>query len=139
VETIDVLAGVDALEDGPFVDSARQWQLDENPVNARVGIQLVDGLEQDALRRFGRQAKGLADHSRGVARALLVSHVNLAGGDVADQDDRQSRRHASLGFQASDFVRDVLSNLLRERFPVEDPRCHSRMPSFDDFVVTPPS
>ena len=55
VEAVHVLARVDALDQPARIRDARQRQLDQDAVNLRIGVELVDQVEQLGLGGTGRQ------------------------------------------------------------------------------------
>src|SRR3546814_2322612 len=49
VEAVDILARVDAVDQAGCVGDARQWQLHEDAVHGRVGVQAIDQGQQLGL------------------------------------------------------------------------------------------
>lgn len=122
MEPVDVLSRVQGLDDAMFVDSRRQWKLNQDPVNRRVVVQAPDDLQQFVLGSRLRQALYAGFHA-GLARHLfLVAHVDLRGRVLPDQHDRQSGRDSVLLSQSSATLRDFRTNLLSSGLAVEDLR-----------------
>ena len=55
VEAIDVLPRIHRLEDALLVDVCRQWNLHQDAVYLRVGVQRVDDSQELGLGRLRRQ------------------------------------------------------------------------------------
>jgi hypothetical protein len=94
VEAVDVLVRIDRCEHGVAVDLIGERQLHEDAVHGVVGVELPDGAEHGLLRRLPRQAHhppGQAERLRGL---LLLRHVDLRGGVVADEKGDQAGRPA---------------------------------------------
>ena len=64
MEAVDVLDRIDGADDAPLVDLAGQRQLDEDPVDRVVRVQLRDEVEQLRLGRLLGQAQVACPRSR---------------------------------------------------------------------------
>ena len=110
MEAVHVLDRVDRAQHGVRVDLARERELDEDPVDAVVAVELVEELEQRALRRVGREpAVDAAQAVRGRGLVLLP-HVDVRSRVVADEHRREPDR-AELG----DIGAHLLPHPLGER------------------------
>jgi len=99
VEPVDVLAGVDRLDDHVGVDVLRKGQLNEDAVDRGVGIETGDDLPESILRRLGGQPE-LARQEPGLCGGLLLAaHVDLRGGVIAHEDHGKARRDSFFLFQ----------------------------------------
>ncbi len=117
VEAIDILFRIDPFEDRAFVDLRGEWQLDEDAVNPGIGVQAVDCRDERGCARIGGEPFDRSAHPGGLAGVLLVPDVDLAGGVVTDQHDRQAGDASRLGLPSRDVGGDVLADLLRDAFP----------------------
>jgi len=92
VKAIDILQWVNPLNQPPGIADTGQGQLDQHPVDRRIGIELVDQGEKFGLGgAFGEVVIKRADADFG-RRAALVADIGLRGRVAADQHHRQSRR-----------------------------------------------
>jgi hypothetical protein len=99
-----------------------QRQLHQDAVDARVGVQLIDQRQQLVLgRRFG-QAMGVRSHAGANRRFALVAHIELAGGILADDDDRQARLDAVGGLETGGRRGDAVHQSGREGLAVDQGR-----------------
>jgi len=99
VEPVDVLAGVDRLDDHVGIDVLRQGQLHEDAVDLGAGIEPGYDLPEALLRRLRGQPV-LARQEAGLGGGLfLAAHVDLRGGVFAHEDHGQARRNPPFFFQ----------------------------------------
>jgi hypothetical protein len=119
-EAVDVFCRTDAAHDCVLVEALGQRQLHEDPVDARVGVELIDQLEQRPLAQsLGIDVVRRRDADR-CRRVLLAAHVHRGRGICAHEDDREARRHASRRLQLGDALADPIEDLLRDRLAIED-------------------
>ncbi|ARF89629.1 uncharacterized protein BCN122_II2886 [Burkholderia cenocepacia] len=85
METINILVDIDRFDDPPHVDVGRQWQLNQNAVNALIGVQPMNQLEHIPLCRRRWQHVALAANPTLLAGAQLVTYVHCRGWVIADQ------------------------------------------------------
>ncbi len=106
MDAVDVLARIDRGENLARVEPARQRELNQDPVDGGIGVQLGDQRQQLGLRGGGRQAviEGADPGLR--AGGGLVADVDLRGGIFADQDHRQPRFDAA-GAKLVDLLRQL--------------------------------
>jgi hypothetical protein len=83
-------------------------------VQRRVGVDRPDGLEQLGLGAAAGEKEVPGGDAHLVGRALLVAHVDLGGGIVADEDHGQPRLHRGLGTEGSDAGLDLGQDLRRD-------------------------
>ena len=127
MERVHVLFGVDRVDDRLLGDVVRHRQLAQDARDLRAPVQLVDQAEQLVLRGLGRQGVFLAVKSALGARFLLVAHIDLAGGVVAHDDDREPGRDALL-FQFRGLVLNARAHLGRKRLAVHSDCTHVGCP-----------
>ena len=119
VQPVDVLVRVDRGDDARLVDVRRQRELHEDPVDRVVRVQLLEQLEDLALRRrLGQPVVARLD-ARLLRGLVLPADVDVRRGIVADED----RRKADVGAERRDVPGDLSADLLRDQFPVDS---HSR-------------
>src|SRR4029077_12044149 len=92
MEAIDVLGGIDGVDDGLRVDMRRQRELDEDAVNGDIGIEPADQRQQLRLARRRGEVVGKGGETGGSGLALLVADIDLACRIVADENDGKPRR-----------------------------------------------
>ena len=121
MEAVDVLGGADRLDHGVLVEVVGHRQLDEQPVDGVVGVDLGDEREQRLLARVRRQVV-IERLESGLPRGLvLAADVDLRGGILADED----RGEADVA-EPSDVGGHLGAHLRRERLAVDERRCHGR-------------
>ena len=86
MEAVDILCGVDRGDDPVWFDLARQWKLNQDPVDTVVAVELLDLGNETRLRDVARQAD-VEDGEAGTgAGAAFGADINLARRIVTDQD-----------------------------------------------------
>ena len=96
-EAVDVLAGIDRVEDallGIGAERLRQRRLDENAVVLRILVEAVDDGEHGRERGRPRQPLEVHAHAGVFGRLQLVADVDLGCRVVADEHDRERGRAA---------------------------------------------
>ena len=106
----------------------RERQLDEDPVDRVVGVQLGDEPQELVLGRLGGQVVVVRLDPRLAARLVLLADVDLRRRVVADEHGGEADR-AELG----DLGGDLLANPRRERRAVHLHRGHAGKTSFRPF------
>ena len=124
MEAIDVLGGADRGDHRLFVEVAGQWQLDEDTVHRRIGVQLRDQCEQVRLGRIGGQAVLEAFHVCGYGRLVLAAHIDLARRILAHEYHREARLAARRLGEFRRLLADALAQPGGECLPVDDLRRH---------------
>ncbi len=110
MEAVDILGGVDGQQHGFRVDALRQRQLDENAVDAGIGIEPGDEGQKLGLAGRDRQAVLLGTEPRGIRLAALVADIDLARRILADQHHGEARG-APLGrLEGCGAVPDLIEN-----------------------------
>ena len=112
-QPVHVLVGIDRRDHRVLVDLLGQRDLDEDPVDLVVGVQLADQAEELVLRGRGIEAVVDGAHPDLLGALSLVGDVHLGGGVVADQHGGEARHAAGMG------VRELLDL-------TGDPRCGPR-------------
>ncbi|MNZ91816.1 hypothetical protein D3C78_1108110 [compost metagenome] len=111
VEAVDILVRVDALEQLRGIQMGGQWQLHQDAVDGRIGVESVDQAEQFFLRGAGVEVVGLGDEADFLAVLALVGDVNLGGWIAADQNDGQPGNAqtllAALGYALGDLLAEA--------------------------------
>ena len=92
MQAVDVLGGIDGVDDGFGMDRFRQRQLHENAVHRGIRVELCDQRQQIGLRDIGRQPVLERRHAGGLGLLVLAADIDFAGGVVADQHHREARR-----------------------------------------------
>ena len=120
VKAVDVLQGIDPLDDGRLVDLLGQRQLHQDAVDRRIVVQSVDRGEQFGLGSRREAAERVPFIPAALQAASLVADVDLAGRIVADQHDGQARDDPSFGSQLGDLGAYLAADLLRECTSIEN-------------------
>ena len=90
VETVDILGGIDTIENGRTVDGLGQRQLHENAVDLVIGVEPIDEGFELALRSGGGEHVGLGPHPE-LRRGLgLGSDIDLGCRIIADEHHIQA-------------------------------------------------
>src|SRR5690606_34727443 len=126
VNTVDVLARIDGVDDGPRIDVVRQRQLHQDAVDLRIAVQLLDEPEQLRLGDARRQVPGKGAHAHLGAGTSLVAYVGVRGGIVAHEQHREPGRAAAPGVALLDALPQLLLQLPGDGFAVDQARGHGR-------------
>ena len=89
VEAVDVLHGRNRPDHVGLVDVVGQRELDEDPVDRVVGVELLDLLEELVLGGLRSEPDVACVDSHLGGRLVLETDVDVRGGIVADEDRRQ--------------------------------------------------
>jgi SAM-dependent methyltransferase len=122
VQTVDVLARGDRVDDRAERDPLGQRHLDDDPGDGRIGVQRLDLGAQVGRRRARRQVHEPADRAGGAARAQDLLQIDGRGRVTAHEDDRQRRRRAEAAAQRFDLQLHLRPDLGGDRPPQEQPR-----------------
>ena len=120
VEAIDVLGRIHGAEDSRFVHVPGKRELNEDPVDRIVGVELGDEVEDVALGRVGREAVVARVDPRLVRCLVLAPDVDVGGRIVA----HENRREAHGLPERAHVLRDLGANLQRQRLPVDPDSRH---------------
>ena len=106
-----------------FVSSrcAGQRQLDEDPVDRVVGVQLGEELQELVLGRVGREPEVVRVDADGGRGLVLAGDVDVGGRVVADEDGREPDLAELLHLRG-----DLFAHLRRERLAVDQLGGHRR-------------
>ncbi len=118
-QPVDVLHRVDGGEELELVQVRRHRRLDDDPVDAVVGVQLLHEREHVLLRGvFGQPLVDRPDPDL-LGVFVLEPDVHLGRGVVPDEDRREPERAEFL-----DLAGDLGAHLLGEGLPVHERRGH---------------
>jgi len=116
VETVDILAIVNCLDDTLFRDVGRQRELDYKAVDSVVGIEPGDSLQKFVLGDIVLHAYQRRGEATLLASLDLVSHIGLAATVMTHKDGSQMGRAQALSLHffyfSRDFTLDGVGNLL---------------------------
>ena len=118
MEGVDVLFGIDRLDNRLVVEMLRQRKLYENAVDILFGVKRLYKAEQLLLGRSGRQSVLLGLEADNLACLFLVINIHSGGGIVADDYNRQARGNIVIIFQLQSLLSDSLLYLCRYLFAV---------------------
>ena len=128
MKTVDIFDRRDGVEHRLLVDLRRQWQLHQNAVRIRIGVQFCDECQKLVLSCLGREPVKCAADAGFLAGSLLVPHVNRAGRILANEDGRQMRSNARIVRKRGDFSGELFSKFGGDGFAVDDGGTHSVSP-----------
>ncbi len=97
VKAVDVLVRIDGIDHGIGIDLVGQGELDQDAVDAVVGVELFDQRQQLGLRGGVGQAVVEGLHAGLDDRLALVAHIDLARRVLADQHDGEAGGDAVRG------------------------------------------
>ncbi|EJY56683.1 Beta-ketoacyl synthase [Alicyclobacillus hesperidum URH17-3-68] len=109
-EAIDVLKCVDGADDPLNIDATRQWHLNHDAVDQRIGVQRFDAANE--LMRVARlwQANNLEFDAKALCCAPLLCSIDAGSGIIADEQRNQ------LGLNATSLpCRGLSGNVFTER------------------------
>ena len=129
MESVDVLGGVERVDDSARIDLTRQRQLHQHAVNLGIGIELADETEQLGLGNAGAGPVLEIPEARVERGLVLGAHIDLARGILAHEHGREARHHAMLALQSLRRFRHTRTERRRPRLAVDQPRDHGRNPS----------
>jgi hypothetical protein len=97
MKTVDIFFRHDGLRNGQFVKLVRQWQLNQNAVDRRIGVEISNQREYLVLGGVGRKRVLHGVKSTRFSRTFLVSDVDLAGRVLTNDNDRKAGAQAITG------------------------------------------
>ena len=92
VEAIDIFVGLNTFDDQGGIDVGGQRQLNQDAIDRRILIELVDQIQQRLLIGLDRQIIRAGDKPDFLTGAAFAADIDLRGGILTDQHDGQSRR-----------------------------------------------
>ena len=125
-EAVDVLAGLDELGQLDAVEVVGDRQLAEDPADGRVGVELLDEVDDLLARGVGRQAVVEAAHADLGGRLLLVGHVDGRARVLAHEDGRQPRRRPCSAVNSATPAADLGAHARRHGLAIDDRLLASR-------------
>ncbi len=120
METVHVLARVDAVDQPAGVGNARQRQLHQDAVDLGIGIESVDQRQQLGFAGAGRQVVVERLDADLFRRAALVAHVDGGRRIAADQHHRQARPRLPGRQPRIDPQLELVEQFVGDAPPVED-------------------
>ena len=124
METVHVLVRINQRQHARFVQMLRQRQLHQNAMNGRVPVQLAHRVLQLRLRAALVEPDDGGADARLDAGILLVAHVYLTGGILADKHHREVRRDA-FPDQTGGLFCDFFLPVLRDGTSVDHHSAHT--------------
>ena len=106
-QAIDVLVGIDPFDHVLLVQMPRQRQLDQDAIDQRIGVELVDQRDQIGLRRIRRQLVFKAGHAAFDGLLGLAGDIDLAGRILAHQHHGQPGLAPGLAFETGGLRGDA--------------------------------
>ena len=125
IESVDILVRRNARDDDALVDLIGKGKLDEDSVDRRVGVELVDEPNQLFLAHGFGQAMLEALHPRFKRRFHLRADVGRRRRMLADEHDSEPRRTSRRLAESRHFARDPLTKREGGGFSVDQLRGHA--------------
>ena len=122
VETVDILAIVDSLDDFLFGDVAGQGELHDEAVDVGVGVEAFDGFEELLLGDVVFETNERRFEAAGLAGLHLVGHVGLGAAVVAHEDGSEVGAFFAAGHHLGHFGRNLFLYVVGGLFAVNE--CH---------------
>src|SRR5262245_44632024 len=120
MQPVDVLCGIDRGDRLVLVEPDRQRKLEQDAVDAGVGVEPAQQREQlRAVEPLGMQVVLGRDPDQ-VGGFFLVGDVDLRRREVAHEDDGQRRGLPRRVAKARDAGADFVQHLLSDELTVED-------------------
>ena len=124
-EAIDILGGIDDIEDRFLADVHRHGKLDENSVYRRIAVQCADPRQQLRFRRRFRQTEFERVKAAFARVVAFAAYVHLARRIVAHEHDGEAGDDAVRGLQFRALDGNAGTQPCRRRFAVDDRRAHA--------------
>ena len=124
MHAVDVLVRVYGEDDLPLLDVRGQGELDEDAVEAGVGVELPHEADELFLGGLLRQLDRLADHVRLVAGAALVPHVDGGGGVASHEHGGETGGYTEAFPERARFLGDLAADLLGHLLTIDNGRGH---------------
>ena len=115
MQAVGVLGGVHPQQRLVEVEAFRQWVLNQEAVDLRIGVESIDDGKQIGLRRRGIEVLVKRAQAHLLAGFVLLAHVARAGAVVADENRSQPGHDAALG-QRCDALGTLGEDRLGYRF-----------------------
>ena len=117
-------AGIESGDHRTLIEMVRQGQLDEDPVDLVVLVQLIDQIEQVLLGDGAiRLVVEVADSGL-LGGLVLAPHVDRGGRVVPDEHGGEARRSPNLAHQLLNLAADALPHGGGDRLAVDHRRRH---------------
>ena len=124
MQPIDVLGGIDGVDDGFRVQRFRQRQLHQDAMHACIAIEPCDQCQQFGSGGIGRQSVLERRHAGPLRLGVLAADIDFAGRIVADQYHCEPGRQAGLALDAGDLAGDADAKLRGNGFSIDDAGRH---------------
>ena len=119
MEAVDILVGVDGLDDLEAVDVLGERHLDQDAVNGRIAIKFADEGEERCFAGFRRELVFDRLHADFDGLEGLVLDVDFAGWVFADENDGKPRNKAVIALQLGNLRADVGADLRCDRLAID--------------------
>ncbi len=128
-QAVDVLVRVDLGDDGRLLKVIGYGELHEYAMDALVGVQPSDQVQQLGLGRIGGQPVADRAHADLLGLLFLAVDIDLAGRVLAHQHHGQARLNPVLALQLGHLFGDPAPEAFSERLPIDDPGFSHARPS----------
>ena len=135
MQAVDILGGIDRVDDRFGVDRFRQRQLHENAVHGGIAIELSNHRQQIGLRDVFGQHVLERRHAGFLGLLVLAANIDLTGRIAADQHHRKARRELMLALDPRDLVRDTGAKLRCNDLSVDNACRHLNPSSSSGFAA----
>ena len=120
METVDILARVDAVDELRGIAAIGQRQLHQDAVDSGVGVEPVDQRQQFGIAGIRRQVEVDGADTDLFRRSALVAHVHAGSRVAADQHHRQAWTGLARSDACVDLRLQVVEQILGNALAIED-------------------
>src|ERR1700719_661182 len=125
MKSVDIFSGIYGFEDEFGIDLWRQRELDEDAIDGRIAVQVVDELQHFASAYSCRRSMHPAGDPELLARSDLAFHVKLRCRIVTHQYSSEARTD-TRGSHGRDLALKLGENLVADFQAIENARGHVR-------------
>ena len=119
MKPVYILDGIHGTDDPVCVDVVGQRKLNENPIDMIGLVQLANRGEQFPGRDIRRKVDLFGVNSEFLTGSGLISHINLRGRILTDEDHSQPGLKSSCG-ELSNLFAHFLFDFPRDLLPVDE-------------------
>src|ERR1700682_1372084 len=124
MKAVDVFGRIDGGNDTRRIDLRRQWQLHQDAVHSRIGVEFADKTNELVGAGRGRQMKIERLHADFDDGTRLAADIGFARRIFADQDHRQAGNEATRSRKPPRLRRHGVAQLRSDYLAVDDAGSH---------------
>ncbi len=124
MQPVDILGGIDGVDDGFGIKRFGQRELHQNAVHGGIAIEFGDQRQQVVLRDIRRQHMLERRHAGGLRLLVLAADIDLAGGVAAHQHHRKAGRDPVLAHHPRNLPGNAGTKFSGNDFSIDDAGRH---------------